>query len=193
MKKQKLCNEDFFHIEDYISQIGKKPDSFVIMINAPRNIGKSTSILSYAVKNSLQDKKRFVYIRNTDNQLDFIVKDFNSTYKNRFHMTKTHIYDMVKEVVSVKDKMTGEVTRRTTYKQNNNVGYVCALSTYKKIKSGAFPDVNVIFYEEYNEEGLQSNIYKKFINILTTISRFSDVELFMIGNKDSANNEYMTL
>lgn len=181
-------NKEYFNIETYINHYNttfkKKSKSKIIVVNAVRNIGKSYSTWKYAEKYSLTPKKKLVYMRNQEEQIKFVVKDFNNMFHNKFLATSTHIYKLEKSIIEKGEEQIA------IYKKGEVVGYMISLSTYYKYKSGEFNDVNLLFFDEYN----QREAYKQFENFISlgkTIERFSQMEMIFLGNRESANNEFM--
>ena len=181
-------NKDYFNIETYINHFNnefkKKSKSKILVVNAVRNIGKSYSTWKYAEKHSLRANKKLVYMRNQEEQIKFVVKDFNNMFHNKFLATSTHIYKLEKTTIQ-KDGEPLDI-----YKKGEVVGYMISLSTYYKYKSGEFNNVNLLFFDEYN----QREAYKQFENFISlgkTIERFSDIEMIFLGNRETANNEFM--
>lgn len=181
-------NKEYFNIETYINHYNttfkKKSKSKIIVVNAVRNIGKSYSTWKYAEKNSLTANKKLVYMRNQEEQIKFVVKDFNNMFHNKFLATSTHIYKLEKSIIEKGEEQIA------IYKKGEVVGYMISLSTYYKYKSGEFNDVNLLFFDEYN----QREAYKQFENFISlgkTIERFSNIEMIFLGNRESANNEFM--
>lgn len=181
-------NKEYFNIETYINHYNttfkKKSKSKILVVNAVRNIGKSYSTWKYAEKYSLTPKKKLVYMRNQEEQIKFVVKDFNNMFHNKFLATSTHIYKLEKSYIEKGDEQIA------IYKKGEVVGYMISLSTYYKYKSGEFNDVNLLFFDEYN----QREAYKQFENFISlgkTIERFSQLEMIFLGNRESANNEFM--
>lgn len=172
----------FFDLRNYVPEYEKTHKNKVIVINGERNIGKTTSIWNEIEKNYMTSESRFVYVRNNGEKLKRAKADFNARFIERFRMTDTHVFKLIK-----KEKKDG-----TPYFVNGEViGYVSAVSTYLNDKSGQFPNVKFIFHEEYNENTKEKDIYFKWINLLTNFIRFNDVVIIVIGNRDDVNNEFM--
>lgn len=183
-----MKNNNYFDIETYIkhynSQFKNKSKSKILVVNAVRNIGKSYSTWKYAEKYSLRADKKLVYMRNQEEQIKFVVKDFNNMFHNKFIATSTHIYKLEKSVI---EKDGEEIA---IYKKGEVVGYMISLSTYYKYKSGEFNNVNLLYFDEYNQrESYQQ--FENFISLGKTIERFSEIEMLFLGNRESANNEFM--
>ncbi|MGL4617141.1 MAG: phage DNA encapsidation protein [Mycoplasmoidaceae bacterium] len=185
----KRKNSDYFDIQQYLDHYDKefpsKNRQKLIIINAVRNIGKSYSTWKYAERVSMRPDAKLIYMRNFDEQVKFAVRDFNDKFYGKFQATSTHIYTSIPFVIKGPD---GEDV--INYKRGQLVGYMISLSTYYKYKSGEFNNVNLLFFEEYN----QKEAYKQFDNFISlgkTIQRFNEVELIFIGNRETANNEFM--
>lgn len=183
----------FFDLQKYFIDIKKNynlqtVENKIYCINGGRNIGKSTSALKYAAKFSLKPKNKFVYLRNTGEQLMAAIKDLNNRFYNKFYFTMTHIYQLKQKK---KKNLDGEI--EIIYVKDKVVGYTGTINAFDKLKSVEAADINYILYEEYNENtGRMVGIYKKFINLITTLVRFSKkVIILMLGNRDTANNEFM--
>lgn len=71
------------------------------------------------------------------------------------------------------------------------VGFVGSIKQYNNVKSLEFPNLRFVFFDEYNEAISTETDFSAFVNILTTFSRFSEIYTFLIGNRDSANNQFM--
>lgn len=183
----------FFSLEKYFKDIKKtfqvkKIENKIFAINGGRNIGKSTSALKYAEKKSLKEDAKFVYLRNTGEQLLAAIKDLNNRFYQKFYFTMTHIYKLR---ATKKKNIDGDI--ETIYVKDKVVGYCGTINAFDKLKSVEAANINFILYEEYNEDtGRMVGIYKKFVNLITTLVRFNkDVVIVMLGNRDTANNEFM--
>lgn len=164
-----------------------------------RNCGKSTGLYSYSQTKSLKPTGKLLILRNNDVQMRKLIRDFNDRMKGKFVCVGESIYNVVKE--ELVNKKTGEVTIK--YTPNDLVGYFANISNYANFKSLEAGNINLIFYEEFNErdngilkngtyQPRQDNIdmYFKFINVVKTFSRFNDVEIIMVGNRDGFKNDF---
>lgn len=158
----------------------------IIAVCGPRNIGKSTDTYSYALKKGgFTEHKKVALLRNTDKEVVTMRQDFNNRFLNRFKCVGNFIYSLKQEFIT-KD---GEEI--PIYTKDKHVGYIAAISTYTNLKSVEAKDLAFIIYEEFNEDtAIGRNIYPQFINLITTLIRFSKVQILMLGNKDGFMSDF---
>jgi len=182
----------YFNLDKAIKELKNKfkvGKSFLFMINGPRNIGKSYSYWDRVIKNGwLTPNKRIVYLRTTDITIkERSKKDFNQKFYGRYEMTNTHIYELIaKEYINKKG-----VVIDTKIIKGEIVGYAVGMNTDTKTRSGEFENVVSIFFEEYNDFIYQQDIFNKTIQLLCTIIRFQQCEIILMGNKNTASNQFM--
>lgn len=168
----------FFEIDDYMNDLRGKN-----IIIGGRGIGKTYSSLRNAL-NSLRPGRKFIYLRNTDIQLDECCSDFgnpfkklNTDYNDNVRMTKS------KQHANIIDK------------DDNIIGYGCALSTFGNLRSVDLSDVDLVIFEEFIEaRTLTFDQFKAFQHFYETVNR--NRELFgepalvviMLSNSQSLNN-----
>ena len=159
------------------------------IVLGPRNIGKSTGTYNYLTENNyLTPTNKVLFLRNTDNEVKEMIKDFNQRFKNQYQASGSHIYKLnpKSELDTLSNKK-----QNTKYEKSELVGYIASINTYTNLKSVEAKDVKFIFYEEFNEDSIYGkNIYWKFINLITTFQRFSKTKIIMLGNKDCFNSDY---
>lgn len=180
--------KNYFDLQKVIDKykIPWEKDSFILAINAIRNIGKTTSTFNW-VAPMINEQNKVGIIRNNDEQLKVFRSDFNNKFKGKFMMVGYMIYNVIE--IKRRDENGEEFV---DYKKNNLVGYCGSLSTYTKIKSIEAANIRFIIFDEYNEDDLGvRRIYNKWINMFKTISRFNKVFCIMLGNRDTPNNEFM--
>lgn len=156
---------------------------------APRNCGKSYATYKEKIDipKLLKPDSKVLFMRNTENELKRMRSDFNSRYKGKYKAKGDFIYEIIREPAI--NKKTGE--EFFIERQGELVGYFGAISTYTNYKSLEAGDIKFVFYEEFNEDTTYGqNIYFKFINLLKTFERFNDVQLVMLGNKDSYKTDF---
>lgn len=178
----------FFDWDRIFSEFEEYENVDMWMVLAPRNVGKSTSTYKYLINNKYFTKdKKVLILRNTENQQKEMIKDFNNRFKDKLLASGSFIYELIPEAhINTKTK---EVEHK--FKKGEVVGYIASINTYTNMKSVEAKDVKFIFYEEFNEDTIfGKNIYVKFINLITTFQRFSNVKFVLLGNKDSFNNDY---
>jgi len=174
----------YFDIKKYLKifNIDWRTDSAMIMLNAERNIGKSTSVWNLVEEywKKYDYKRKLIYVRTSLEQSKRARLDFNERFRNKYIMSGGMIYKLIwsddnKKVIS-----------------KFEIGTYISLSTGKTIKSGTFDNYHMLFFDEYNDDVMSSNQYMVFNNILKTAERYSKPFLSLfIGNKDNANNEFM--
>jgi len=174
----------YFDIKKYLKifNINWRTDSAMIMLNAERNIGKSTSVWNLVEEywKKYDYKRKLIYVRTSLEQSKRARLDFNERFRNKYIMSGGMIYKLVwsddnKKIIS-----------------KFEIGTYISLSTGKTIKSGTFDNYHMLFFDEYNDDVMSSNQYMVFNNILKTAERYSKPFLSLfIGNKDNANNEFM--
>lgn len=152
------------------------------VVMAPRNVGKSTSTYELLKKHAFTTDNKIVLMRNTDTELQTMKGDFNNRFAGRYRFVGDFIYELKKVAKKGKPEF---------FSLGAVVGYGVAVSTYTKYKSIEARGIRYIFYEEFNEDtALGRNIYANFINLITTLIRFNETQILMIGNKDSFNNDF---
>lgn len=153
----------------------------------PRNIGKTTDTYKHniTVDGGFTEKKKTAILRNTDKEVITARQDFNNRFLNKMRAVGNFIYTLKKTYIE-KDGEKVEI-----YQKDKHVGYIAAISTYTNLKSIEAKDVRFIIYEEFNEDtAIGRNIYPAFINLITTLIRFSDCKIYMLGNKDGFMSDF---
>lgn len=177
----------FFTWKNLFKQYPYLENSKLLTLCGPRNIGKSYDTYRY-VKEDRQgftDKHKVAILRNTDKEAIVARQDFNNRFDGKMKCYGNMIYTTKKKtikkdggdyVIDVKDK---------------HVGYLAGITTYTNLKSVEAKDIKTIIYEEFNEDtAIGRNIYPAFINIITTLIRFSDCTIYMLGNKDGFMSDF---
>ena len=156
--------------------------SAIICINAPRNIGKTTSIFNWLfIDKRVDSTNKVLIIRNTAEQIKTAKQDFNARLLGRYQIWGNLIY--VSIPVIHKD---GSIT----YSRGEHVGYVGSLTTFTNMKSVEAKDVKYVFFDEYAQD-TSLNVYANFIAMIKTFERFNKILIILLGNRESANNEWM--
>lgn len=181
---------DWFDMEGLIA--GHDADYYLVI--GQRGDGKSYSSLKVCLKNYVENKKRFVYVRRWTDDVntfacstlikqklldsvfgpDFTVKSYN----HKFQLVHTTTDAKGKEVETKKD-----------------LGYAVAVSEAKHRKGTNFPETNLIFFDEFIDmegEVTLANEYNKFENIVNTIKRENKTKVIMCANTVSKYSEYFT-
>lgn len=155
--------------------------SNIICINGGRNIGKTTSVFNYLFNGIVNINSKILIIRNSGEQIKNAKADFNSRLNGRYMVAGSLIYEVV-----VKKTKDDEVI----YGRGDHVGYIGSISQFHNLKSMEAKDVNWVLFDEYAECDVL-NIYDKFISMLKTFERFNKINVIMLGNRETLNNEWM--
>ena len=189
----------FFSFKWLYEKYPQYKDILLKIIITERNTGKSTATYEYAIQKSLRPNAKLLILRNNDIQMRKLIRDFNDRMKGQFICIGESIYNVEKEEFI--NKKTNEMVIKYTPKEL--VGYFANIANYANFKSLEAKDINLIFYEEFNERdsGVMKqgayiprneniDMYFKFINVVKTFSRFSQVEIIMLGNRDGFKNDF---
>ena len=158
------------------------------VVTTERNVGKTTDTYKHILElGGFTPNKKVLLLRNTEKELNIMARDFNARFSNKFICSGGFIYSL--EKTTLVNKKTGEEIDK--YNKNELVGYMAAVSIYTNYKSVEAKDVKFIVYEEFNENtSIGRNCYPNFINLITTFIRFSDVKIFMLGNRDGFVSDF---
>lgn len=144
-----------------------------------RGIGKTYSLIDYVVKNKI----RFIYLRNTDRQLQTSASAVGNPFKkyNTDHDMQIEIKNGDSFSVIMND---GEI-----------IGYGFALSTFKNMRGLDLSDVEIVFYDEFIEkEKLRYDQFGAFIDMYETVNRNREIEngealkIFLLSNSQNIDN-----
>lgn len=164
-------------------QIEYKNRSLILCLNATRNNGKSTAAYNFVFEeNQIDEENKVLLIRNTEEEIKNLKQDFNSRFFGKYAVSGSLIYSVINKGV---DKFNEPIL-----KKGKHIGYIGAISTYQKLKSVQAKDIKYVIYDEYADKAV-FDIYDKFISMLKTFERFSKVFVIMLGNRETANNEFM--
>lgn len=158
----------------------------LLCINAIRNVGKTTNGMEWVMP-KVTFKSKIAFIRNSEEQIKTFKQDFNARFAGRFMIVGIMVWSLRQEI-----EVDKEGNENVRFVKDCHVGYCGGISTYTKIKSIEAANIKFIFFDEYNEDHLAiKNVYVKWINMVKTLSRFSNVFILMLGNRDTPNNEFM--
>lgn len=159
-----------------------------------RSGGKTYSSLWICLENYRDNKKRFAYLRRWSDDIntfkcgtlikqDLVEKVFGTGYTVEY---RNHAFKLVHtyEDKNGKEKVDKE-----------EIGYALAISEAKHSKSTNYPDVDIIFFDEFIDmsgENVLSNEYNKFENVVSTIKRTNKIRIIMCANTVSKYSEYFT-
>lgn len=146
-----------------------------------RGVGKSYGIKKYCINKYLKKKRKFIYLRRYETELEKSLKD-NEFFKDigNDEILKGHNFN---------------VSGNTFYIDNKPCGYAIPLSKASIYKSVPFPDVDTIIFDEFLiDRGVHrylKNEPEKILDFYETVSRLrNNVKLFFLGNNISIVNPY---
>ena len=168
----------FFEIDDYMDDLRGKN-----IVIGGRGIGKTYSSLRNAL-NSLPEDRKFIYLRNTDIQLDECCSDFGNPFKK----LNTDLGDNVR---MVRKKQHANILD----KDDNIIGYGVALSTFSNLRSVDLSDVDLVIFEEFIEKRtLSFDQFDAFTHFYETVNRNRELfgqpalTVIMLSNAQKLDN-----
>lgn len=189
-------NIKYYNVE---SLIEKYKSNYYVLLSG-RDIGKSTSVCKYIVKQSYNYYKAFAFIRRYETRVADVKKWFNSTHLSEYYEELTggeykEIDVKADEVFFIGYDEKGKKVKGPT------LGYVFYINKVKTgyYKSLQFDNVYKVVYEEFiidNDDIYLPNEVADFENLLSTILRKRiyepDIEIFLVGNKVNQICPYLT-
>lgn len=182
----KYNKDGFFNVKGYVEKIfgfNWRDLSFSLIMQAPRNMGKSYGIWDFIDKEIWEKsnfKDRIAYFRTNLEKISKIIKFFNSKYKGKYLMTKELIY-----------KVFFDQNGKEIKEQRIEIGAVISIAGEENWRSGEFHNYKVLFWDEFNEEHKTTAIWKHWVNIMKTVERMTDVKVFLVGNKIDGSNDIL--
>ena len=172
---------EWYRIEERAARL--RPLSFII---GGRGIGKTYSTIDYVLKM----QRPFMYLRNTQVQLDESSTDFGNPFKA---WNRDHDRDI---------RIRSERKHSTIYDfgQDNKpaIGYAAALSTFENMRGVDLSDVEYVIFDEFVERRtLPFRQFETFANFYETVNRNRELlgkpalQVFLLSNSQSLNNEIL--
>lgn len=151
-----------------------------------RGVGKTYGALKYCIQN-FKDKQKhginsqFMYVRRLKSELEKLTI-----------MRNGRLFNAVKNEFPC-DTLKAE--SNTLYFGDKIMGYAQPLSTASILKSDAFPDVDIIIFDEFIIDASGTYHYlkdevRKFLDLYETIARGRDVIVLFLSNAVSIANPY---
>lgn len=148
------------------------------MVLSHRGGGKTFGCLELAVRKWLKNKRQFIYLRRTDAELQ---------------LCKDHLMDAVQAEGHFAPH-TFKVIGTDIYCDDEVIGYCVALSKAYQMKSVAFPNVDLIVFDEFLIEDKNGrylpNEPNKVLAFMETVGRMRDITLMALANYISFDNIY---
>lgn len=155
---------------------------FNVVVSA-RGAGKTYSTFKYVLNNFFKKGQQFVYVRRTEKEMSRV----------RDNLFDAVMYDCFPDyrIEVVGDKL---IAKSVENKSDVGVicGYIMPLSLSNQYKSGSYPKVTTVIYDEYiNESGKYlKDEPEKLINLLETIFRTRQCRCILLGNESTAYNPF---
>ena len=168
----------FFEIKDYLSDLRA-----ISIIIGGRGIGKTYSTLDFIIN----ENEKFIYLRNTDTQLEECSGDFGNPFKK---LNTDKGYDIS---VSRSKKHSNIIDH--SREVDNIIGYGVALSTFENLRGVDLSDVKYVVFDEFIENRkLTFDQFKTFQNFYETVNRNRELlgegplKCILLSNSQSLNN-----
>lgn len=167
----------FFEVRDFLNDF--RPISIII---GGRGIGKTYSTLDFLIQN----KEPFIYLRNTDAQLEECSGEFGNPFKklNKDKGYDIQLYRHKKHSVII-DNLDNEKC----------LGYGVALSTFENLRGVDLSDIKYVVFDEFIENRkLTFDQFKTFQNFYETVNRNRELLgeapllCILLSNSQSLNN-----
>lgn len=190
-------NEDgYFSLDGWFEKlkIDVEHDVHVLIITAPRNMGKTQGTWKWIYNNywlKHNHKRKMAYVRTNDIKMKEALGTFKSAFNGIYCVSGTGIiYDYLKPTENKKiDKTTMKEIGRFINVENEH-NYRSGVNSPHS-DGGGFNNYNFVFWDEFNEaKQTKVDLYQKFLMLLSTIKRKNKpFILLLIGNKIDANND----
>lgn len=152
-------------------------------IIGPRGAGKTYGSLSWCLDNLVPRGRQFMYVRRMETELDKLTK-----------MRGGRLFNAVsKDPKYAAMNLSAESNILRSGKKI--IGYAQNLSAASILKSDAFPDVDLIIFDEFIIDNTGTYHYlkdevRKFLDLYETVARGRDVKVLFLSNAVSVANPY---
>lgn len=187
--------DGYFNLDGYLYLIGANLDkktkfpkkSILLIINAERNMGKSYGSWWY-IENSLwipsNYKWKVAYCRTNKEKMKKARDSFNAFYfygLKKYWMSETKIF-----------KIKLDEKGKEIWEERIEIGSLITVNNEENFKSGIFDEYHMIFYDEYNEDNENPDLWDNFCNLMKTVKRRSEpFFVLLVGNKINPNNDFL--
>lgn len=168
---------NFFEIRDYLTDLRA-----ISIIIGGRGIGKTYSTLDFLYQN----KEPFIYLRNTDIQLNECSGDFGNPFK-RLNKDKGY------SIAIAKQKQHSVIYDEAD--RNKTIGYGIALSTFENLRGVDLSEITYVVFDEFIEKRkFTFDQFKAFVNFYETVNRNRELfgeeplKCILLSNSQSLNN-----
>lgn len=182
----RFTSNGFFNLEGYLTLCGIDwtKDTFAVIINAPRDVGKSFGTWDWVEKNiwiPSNYRLKIAYARTNLTKLDKVREGFNAAYKNKYYMSRNAIFKIEY------DEEGFEVNRKNW----PLIGTIIGVANAANYKSNWYKDHVGIFWDEYNELAARG-LWKDWLNVWLSAKRKTEPFFaILVGNKDDPDNDIL--
>lgn len=183
---RRQTDNGYFNLEGYIEQceLDWTQDVFAIIMNGPRNIGKSYGIWKWIEDNiwiPSNYTKTIAYMRTNLTKLKKVRDTFNAAYQDKYYMSENAIYKIELD----------EDGNKTNKKNWRLIGNVMGVANAENYRSAWFQNCAGIFWDEYNEETARG-LWANWINLWKTVKRMNAPFFTLLaGNKNDPDNDIL--
>lgn len=153
-------------------------DALFTLVNAERGVGKTYGFKKHAINNFIKNRKKFVYVRRFESELQEI-----NTFFDDILLKERRLQEHEFKVKDNRFLMDGA-----------EIGFYLPLTKAQQFKSMPFVDYDLILFDEYiiddNTHHYIANEINIFYNLCETIFRMNDFKAFLFGNSANLLNPY---
>ena len=168
-----------------IAEKRRKLKPVSIFIGA-RGVGKTYSAISYV----LEFDRPFIYLRNTDVQIQECCTVFGNPFKR-------WALDHNRDIFIKKEGKHANIYERSG-EDVRILGYACALSTFENLRGIDLSDVGYVLYDEFIEQNpLRFKQFDTFSNFYETVNRNRELtgeaplQVIMLSNAQKLDNDIL--
>lgn len=182
----RFTKNGFFNLEGYLTLCGIDwtIHTFAVIINAPRDIGKSFGTWEWIEKNiwiPSNYQAKIAYARTNLTKLNKVRSGFNATYHKKYYMSENAIY-------KIEYDEEGFELNRKNWKL---IGTIVGIANAANYKSNWYKDHVGIFWDEYNELAARG-LWKDWLNVWLSVKRkMEPFFAILVGNKDDPDNDIL--
>ena len=149
--------------------------AFIFIVIGTRGYGKTYRVKKFVLKDFKYNKRKFIWLRDTDAALEELTKDDGKTF-----------FDDVFTNEKCFKGCTGKIVGTTIFFNDEPCGLIMPARSYHKRKGNSYESYKNVVYDEFIPEDQQQYIgdrAKQFINTISTIGRTrKDYRVFMTAN-----------
>lgn len=160
-----LESKDFLNIADYIDD-----EYWIYCFLTRRGLGKTHSSLEYAHNVTSMNDSKFVLTR----------LNFEVFKKFKGDIEKNH------------NGWSCSLASQVIKKDGGTIGYLSSLNTYANAKGGTYNDVELMIFDEFNEDVYIENAFAKFTMLVDSFKRHrKNFKCILLGNPINRNNWFL--